>query len=74
MLSVLQFAVLRRLFRARERLREPDWGDMGTAFGLDQSLDAANGADAGDSGPPVSVDPAGPGALWRNGPGRKSGC
>ena len=33
--SVLHSAFLRRLVRARERLREPDWADMGTAFGLD---------------------------------------
>jgi hypothetical protein len=73
MLTVLQFAFLRRLFRARERLREPDWGDMGTAFGLDQSLDAAACDKPAANEAPVNAAPPSTRFTWRLWPGRKLG-
>ena len=70
MSSVLQSAFLRRLIHARERLREPDWGDMGTAFGLDQSFDEAAAAERRAATPAATVAPVAPWRLWL---GRKLG-
>jgi hypothetical protein len=68
--SVLQSAFLRRLVRARERTRSPDWGDMGTAFGLDQSFDEAAAAERPAAAPAASVAPV---SSWRVWLGRKLG-
>jgi hypothetical protein len=73
MSSVLQSAFLRRLIHARERLREPDWGDMGTAFGLDQSLDAAACDRPAADEPPAKATAPSTRFTWRLWPGRKLG-
>jgi hypothetical protein len=62
--SVLQSGFLRRLVRARERLREPDWADMGTAFGLDQSFDEAAPAERPAAPPAASAAPVAPWRIW----------
>jgi len=70
MSSLLQCTFLRRLVRARERLREPDWADMGTAFGLDQSFDEAASVERPGGAPAPTIAPVAPWRLWL---GRKLG-
>ena len=65
-------AFLRRLVGASARSRKPDGGDMGTALGLDQSLEE----DPEHDGCPTAEPPVRPVvrvASWRLWLGRKLG-
>ena len=72
MSTASQYAFLRRLVRGGERMRGPDPGDMGTAFGLDYSLDESTPA----TEPPAVRRATRAGALlaaWRSWLVRKLG-